>query len=47
MYGDTITPAMRYAISETKRRRRLQEAYNTKNKITPKTITSEFHESMV
>lgn len=47
MYGDKITPAMRYAINETKRRRKIQENYNTKNKITPKTIISKFHESII
>jgi len=38
MYGDKITPAMRYAINETKRRRRKQIDYNKKNKITPRSI---------
>jgi excinuclease ABC subunit B len=46
MYADKITPAMRFAISETKRRRRIQENYNKKHKITPKTIETSLHESM-
>jgi excinuclease ABC subunit B len=39
LYGDSITPAMAYAIQETNRRRALQEAYNTANGITPTTIS--------
>ncbi|MEA3398432.1 MAG: excinuclease ABC subunit UvrB [Patescibacteria group bacterium] len=38
MYADKITPAINYAINETKRRRKKQIAYNEKHKITPKTI---------
>lgn len=47
MYGDKITPAMRYAINETKRRRRYQENYNKKHGITPRQITAEFHDSIL
>ncbi len=47
MYGDKITPAMRYAINETKRRRKKQEIYNKKNNITPQTIKSKFHEGIL
>jgi len=47
MYADKITPAMRYAISETNRRRKRQIDYNRKNNITPKTIKTEFHESII
>jgi excinuclease ABC subunit B len=47
MYGDKITPAMRYAINETKRRRHTQELYNKKHGITPRQITAEFHESII
>lgn len=38
MYADSITPSMRRAISETERRRKLQEAFNQAHGITPKTI---------
>ncbi len=47
MYADKITPAMRYAINETKRRRRTQELYNKKHAITPRQITAEFHDSIL
>jgi excinuclease ABC subunit B len=38
MYADTVTDSMRRAISETQRRRVLQEAYNTEHGIDPQTI---------
>ncbi len=38
MYADTVTGAMNRAITETERRRKIQNAYNEKNGITPKTI---------
>ena len=44
MYGDHITNSMKYAIDETKRRRKIQEEYNKKHNITPKTITKEIRE---
>ena len=39
LYGDSVTPAMNYAITETDRRRVLQEAYNIANNITPMTVS--------
>ncbi len=38
LYADTITGSMERAISETNRRRAVQEAYNKKHHITPRTI---------
>ncbi len=38
MYADKITDSMRIAIDETNRRRTLQQEYNAKHGITPKTI---------
>jgi len=38
MYAGKITESMRKTISETTRRRKLQQEYNEQNKITPKTI---------
>ncbi|MGE6615476.1 excinuclease ABC subunit B [Bacillus mycoides] len=38
MYADRITRSMGIAIEETQRRRSIQEAYNEKHGITPKTI---------
>jgi len=41
MYADKTTESMRRAINETNRRREIQEKYNEKNGIIPKTITKE------
>ena len=38
MYADTVTKSMENAILETERRRKIQEEYNRKNNIVPKTI---------
>ena len=41
MFADTVTKSMKNAIDETERRRSLQEAYNQKHGIVPKTIIKE------
>lgn len=46
MYGDRITDSMKFAISETDRRRSLQEAYNTEHGITPTTIAKAIDEGL-
>lgn len=44
LYADTITRSMDVAISETKRRRTIQEAFNEKHGITPQTIQKEIRD---
>ena len=44
MYADMISEAMRDAIEETSRRRKIQEAYNEEHGIVPKTIVKEIRE---
>ncbi len=41
MYADNETESMRKAIGETNRRRKIQDDYNKKNGITPKTIVKD------
>ena len=46
MYADGFTSAMDYAISETNRRREIQDSYNIKHDITPKTIIKSVRDSI-
>jgi len=44
MYGDKVTDSMNQAITETARRRKIQESYNKEYGIIPKTIQKEIRE---
>lgn len=46
MYADKMTDSMEKAIVETFRRRTIQDEYNKKNGIVPKTIYKDIHESL-
>ena len=46
MYGDSLTDSMEKAISETNRRRSIQEAYNEKHHIIPQTIKKSIRDSI-
>lgn len=46
MYGDKLTDSMKFAISETDRRREIQEAHNIKNGITPMSIDKAIDEGL-
>ncbi len=41
MYADSVTPSMERAITETDRRRSIQQKYNDENGIVPKTIVKD------
>ena len=44
MYADTITGSMERAIAETNRRRTIQQEYNKKHGLVPKTIIKEIRD---
>ena len=44
MYADEITGAMKRAIAETERRRKIQTEYNEKHGIVPKTVIKAVHD---
>lgn len=44
MYADSLTDSMKTAITETNRRREIQQAYNAEHGITPKTIVKKVSE---
>jgi len=46
LYADTITSSMKAAIDETNRRRGIQEEYNKKHGITPRSIDKEIGEGL-
>lgn len=41
MYADSVTPSMESAITETARRREIQQKYNSEHNIVPKTIVKD------
>ncbi len=46
MYADELTDSMEKAISETNRRRKIQQEYNEKHHITPKTINKSVRDTI-
>lgn len=46
MYADELTESMEKAITETNRRRKIQEEYNEEHGITPKTISKSVRETI-
>ena len=46
MYADELTDSMEKAITETNRRRKIQQEYNEKHHITPKTITKSVRDTI-
>ena len=46
MYADELTDSMENAIRETNRRRKIQEEYNTKHGIVPKSIVKDVRDSV-
>ena len=47
MYADNMTDSMKYAITETNRRRKIQNDYNLSHFITPKTVYKEIGDAII
>ena len=47
LYGDIVTDSMQEAITETARRRKIQNEYNIINGIDPKSIIKEISEELI
>src|SRR5690606_16202813 len=46
LYADRMTDSIQFAIAETTRRRQIQQEYNTKHGIIPKTVVREVVQSI-
>lgn len=46
LYADSVTDSMENAMRETERRRKIQQAYNEANGITPQTVTSNIRQGI-
>ena len=47
LYAHTITPAIKKAVEETERRRKIQEEYNKKHGITPKSVVKSLDDPLM
>ena len=47
LYAQTITPAIKEAVEETERRRKIQEEYNKKHGITPKSVVKSLDDPLM
>lgn len=47
LFAQTITPAIKKAIEETERRRKIQEEYNKKHDITPKSVVKSLDDPLM